>query len=366
MTTNVTVTEQTNPVTVTEAAYPVTVQEQAYPVNVIESVVSSAEIAAHEAAADPHAAYLTSDKADAAYSALGHDHAGTYAPVSHTHVATDVTDFAEAVDDRVVALLVQGENITLTYDDNANTLTVAGQAGAAYTDEQAQDAAAAALVAGTHAGVSVAYVDVDNAINLTNTDGGAAAVSSHLLAVNAHPEYLTPAEADLAYAPIAITQYTNEMAQDAAAAMLTNATHTNVSVAYDDAANTLAITAAPTYTDEMAQDAVAGMLTEGAGIDLTYDDNANTLTVASTITQYTDEAAQDAAASLFTTATHNGASVVYTDAAGTLAITNTDKGGTAVATHVGLADPHTQYLLESDANWTDLTDAGARRCTRTR
>lgn len=30
----------------------------------------------------------------------------------------------------------------------------------------------------------------------------------------------------------------------------------------------------------------------------------------------------------------------------------------AVATHAGLADPHTGYLKENDANWTDLTDGG--------
>ena len=46
--------------------------------------------------------------------------------------------------------------------------------------------------------------------------------------------------------------------------MITGATHTNVSVSYDDGAGTLAITASPTYTDEMAQDTVAGQLTEGA------------------------------------------------------------------------------------------------------
>ena len=111
-----------------------------------------------------------------------------------------------------------------------------------------------------------------------------------------------------------ITQYTDELAQDAAAALFTGATHSGVSVAYDDSAGTLAITNSVTqYTNEMAQDTVAGMLTEGTGIDLTYDDNANTLTIASTITQYTDEQARDAAASIITAATHDGVSVVYTD-----------------------------------------------------
>lgn len=46
----------------------------------------------------------------------------------------DVTDWAEAVDDRVAALLVEGPNITLTYDDVANTLTVEASASAGMTD----------------------------------------------------------------------------------------------------------------------------------------------------------------------------------------------------------------------------------------
>jgi hypothetical protein len=50
---------------------------------------------------------------------------GRYALASHTHVAANVSDFAEAVDDRVGALLVAGANVTLTYNDASNTLTIA-------------------------------------------------------------------------------------------------------------------------------------------------------------------------------------------------------------------------------------------------
>lgn len=55
---------------------------------------------------------------------------------SHTHASTGITDFAEAVDDRVSSLLVAGTNITLTYNDGAGTLTIdaAGGSGAVATD----------------------------------------------------------------------------------------------------------------------------------------------------------------------------------------------------------------------------------------
>lgn len=45
--------------------------------------------------------------------------------IGHTHASTDITDWSEAVDDRVATLLTQGSNVTLTYDDVANTLTIA-------------------------------------------------------------------------------------------------------------------------------------------------------------------------------------------------------------------------------------------------
>lgn len=41
--------------------------------------------------------------------------------------ATDISDFNEAVDDRVDALIVDGEGIDTTYNDAAGTLTIAGE-----------------------------------------------------------------------------------------------------------------------------------------------------------------------------------------------------------------------------------------------
>jgi hypothetical protein len=45
--------------------------------------------------------------------------------------SSNISDFAEAVDDRVATLLVAGTNITLTYNDGANTLTIDAAGGAA-------------------------------------------------------------------------------------------------------------------------------------------------------------------------------------------------------------------------------------------
>lgn len=62
-----------------------------------------------------------------------------------TITSTKISDFNEAVDDRVSALLVAGTNVTLTYNDVANTLTISASASP-YTDENAQDAVGNILV----------------------------------------------------------------------------------------------------------------------------------------------------------------------------------------------------------------------------
>jgi len=119
-------------------------------------VRAAAAIVTHEGLADPHPGYLTPAEGNAAYSAIGHDHdadyealgavasaisaheaAGNPHPVYLTqaegdalYAAITVTQYTdEMVDDRVAALLVEGANITLTYDDGANTLTIDAASG---------------------------------------------------------------------------------------------------------------------------------------------------------------------------------------------------------------------------------------------
>lgn len=50
-------------------------------------------------------------------------------PTAHTHTASEVTDFSEAVDDRVAALLVAGANFTIVYNDASNILTLSATGG---------------------------------------------------------------------------------------------------------------------------------------------------------------------------------------------------------------------------------------------
>jgi hypothetical protein len=81
---------------------------------------------------------------------------GTSAPTFRLLVAGDIpsltaakiSDFSEAVDDRINALLIEGAGITLTYDDVANTLSI-DASGLGYTDEEAQDAIGSILLDST-------------------------------------------------------------------------------------------------------------------------------------------------------------------------------------------------------------------------
>ena len=85
-----------------------------------------------------------------------------------------------------------------------------------HTPERAQDAAGAAIAAGTGDGVSLAYDDVANAINATNTDKGSVAVAAHEAATDPHPQYVTSTEAEAYADAAAASAAAAEAARDAA------------------------------------------------------------------------------------------------------------------------------------------------------
>ena len=85
------------------------------------------------------------------------------------------------------------------------------------------------------------------------------------------------------------TQYTDELAQDAVATALAAGTHTNITVTYNDNANSISLTGAVTYTDENAQDAVGNAV----GTGLSYNDttgaiSVDTSTIQARVTNVTD------------------------------------------------------------------------------
>ena len=77
----------------------------------------------------------------------------------------------EAIQDLVASLLQAGANISLTYNDAANTLTIAVTGITSYPgDEAIQDMIASFLVAGT--GITFTYDDTANTLTIAATGGG--------------------------------------------------------------------------------------------------------------------------------------------------------------------------------------------------
>jgi hypothetical protein len=90
--------------------------------SVLSSMVTGkADRLANRRAGAPDYGVWTGTQAE--YNALGSWDAGT------DYVITDSPTMAEQIDDRVAALLVAGANVTLAYDDVANTLTIAATGG---------------------------------------------------------------------------------------------------------------------------------------------------------------------------------------------------------------------------------------------
>lgn len=107
---------------------------------------------------------------------------------THTHAAVDVLDFSEAVDDRVATLLTAGTNVTITYDDVNNKVTVASTAGGG--------SGTAATTTYTPTG-NIAAANVQAAITELDTEKAAAsALTAHTGDVS-NPHAVTKAQVGL-------------------------------------------------------------------------------------------------------------------------------------------------------------------------
>ena len=101
------------------------------------------------------------------------------APASHTHTSAQITDFAEAVDDRTAALIKAGANVSVTYDDAANTLTIAAAGGGGGGATISTDAGNQTKL-GTDSGIytpATRAIDANDALpglRITQTGAGAA------------------------------------------------------------------------------------------------------------------------------------------------------------------------------------------------
>ena len=194
----------------------------------------------------------------------------------------------EMAQDTIATALAAGThtNITVGYDDVANSLSLT----ATYDDEEVMDAIATSLTAGT--GITKVYNDVANTITIsvdttviatktyvdTAVSGLSNTVSTGYVPLSLLGNADGVAELDEAGFVPASQLNLDEKIQDVAAKLITDGTHYNITVSYDDTTAKLNLSA--NYDDEEVMDAIATSLTAGNGITKTYDDVANTITLA--------------------------------------------------------------------------------------
>lgn len=148
--------------------------------------------------------------------------------------------------------------------------------------------------------------------------------------------------------------FTDERAQDAVAAAIASGTHTNITITYDDNANTLSFTGAQTYSDENAQDAVAAALAAGTHTNITvsYNDEENSISLTGAVT-YTDENAQDAVGNSV------GNGLDYDDETGAISVDPSEFALSAVGAPTGNVSMAT-YKITSLGTPTQATDAATK------
>ena len=182
----------------------------------------------------------------------------------------------ERARDAAAALLVASNSVstglTATYNDSGDNV---GTLELDVDPEYIRDTAATFITGGTHSGISFTHDDNANKLNASVSLSGfntshLTEHSSNLYFTNARADARIAAAdtSDLSEDPNATTSsgtmyFTNERAQDAAASMITSATHSNITVTYNDAANTLSFSAAAQYADSDARGALSG----GPGIE---------------------------------------------------------------------------------------------------
>jgi hypothetical protein len=196
-------------------------------------------------------------------------------------------------DQRVKDLLTGSSQTNISITEEEGVLTISAENGVEdsttddldegetnlyFTNERAQDAVADAISNGTHENITITYDDETNALSFVAENG----------VDDSTTDDLDEGETNL--------YFTDERAQDAIADAISNGTHENITITYDDETNSISFVAENGVDDSTTDDLEEGeanlyhtetrvydkakaVLVEGTGINLTADDEEETITV---------------------------------------------------------------------------------------
>lgn len=190
--------------------------------------------------------------------------------------AGDVVGLDEAIDDRVDALLVEGNGIQLSYNDNSDSLTIAvtgialsnhNHSSSDITDfsEAVDDRVNDLLVAGSN--VQLSYNDGSNSLTIAVTGvslSGHTHTASNITDFNSSVSGLLPVKNVSAGSGISVSSNNGDFTVSLSDPTIQASDVTDFSEAVDDR--------------------VSNLLVAGTGVTISYNDSANTLTINSTIT----------------------------------------------------------------------------------
>ena len=227
----------------------------------------------------------------------------TIANTSNKVIISASTD-AEQVRDIVGVYLTGGDNITVTRDDNNNSLTISADIGDDVTKEHVEDWVNDILVGGNN--ITITHDDVANSITVSasmNTEDVHHIVQGYLVGGD------------------------------------------NITLHQDNSANALTISAVQ-RTDESIRDLVAGFAQAGSNISITHNDNSNTLTFSATDVGLDAEGVRDTVA-------------LYLREGDNISFTKNDQGNSFTISAIPDDGSITAAKLSSDVKISSLADVSA-------
>ena len=229
---------------------------------------------------------------------------------------------------------VNGQNI-LTSGNTTDDVTE-GVSNLYFTDERVQDAVSALISAGTHENITVTYDDEANSLSFVAENGVAGSTTDDLV------EGITN------------LYYTDERVQDAVNSLIAAGTHSNIVITYDDETNSLSFAAENGVADSDTDDLVEGTtnlyFTNQRALDATaaaYDPAGSAAAAEAAANLYTDGEISD-----LDTALKLYADQAEADAISAAALDATSKANTAESNAIASANSYTDTEIGDHSNAT--------------